>query len=187
MLRRERPVLAAYDPEGHAALQAKRAAQSPDHRAQIQIVTVAPLGRHQITGLDFQYSNVCRLVNANYVRLQPLTITHFHNDVRMILDNVRVGDNVTVRIDDDSRALTGRWVGPARPRLVTLGPVAASCDIDVHHTRSDPVGNQLIRVRKVLQRDILQLLARCVVHCSLTTARERVGHLLNRVRKKETQ
>jgi len=92
----------------HAVLETERRADGNDPFARAQLRRVADLHRRQVLPVDLEHRDVGLRVHADDLRVVLATIRGLDRDLFGIGHHVRIGQDVTVGADDETRALAAR-------------------------------------------------------------------------------
>ena len=85
--------------------EAERIADGDDEIADFRAIGIGDRQVDEVAGLDLEHRDVGAGIGADDFRLQRAVVEQLHGDVRGVLDDVRVGDDVAVlRVDDHARA-----------------------------------------------------------------------------------
>jgi hypothetical protein len=142
----EVPVHGRDDPGAHAVAEPHRVADGDDRLADHQVAAVAQgQGLERPVALDLQHRQVGLRVAADQVRVELPPVGQLHLDLAGTVDNVVIGDEVAVLVDEEAAAQrVGRHahdVAQLRPvpeQVEAAGQLPACDELrggDVHHRR----------------------------------------------------
>src|SRR4051794_9634528 len=95
----------AYDAACHRELEvAKRTAKGEHSLPGLQLRGVAPRDGGQVAGIDFDHSQIGKLVYADHLCAENAAIMQRHADLRSSVYDVIVSHDITIRGDDDTAA-----------------------------------------------------------------------------------
>src|SRR5690606_10313941 len=120
--RRQRPVQARNDPDGHGALEPKWIANGKDALSDAQATGIAKHNREQFVGgrVDAQHGNVVQRILAHQAGIVLLAVEQRHADLPSCFDDVKVRQDVAVLVEH--RAGSGSFTWRFKDEFLNDGP-----------------------------------------------------------------
>ena len=109
----------AKDARGHAAVESEWVADGQHPIPHFELVTVTPFDADEIVGIDLEQGEIGEPVDADQAGVvNHASVTEFDVNGLGCVDNVIVGEDVALGVDDDTRSLPG-----ANLSLEKIGPL----------------------------------------------------------------